>query len=257
MGVANGPQPDEKMTAMDLMKKAVELDVSLVQIADNCPLEKLSGEELDALASYAVAHGLNLEVGTKGIEEQHLLHLLEIALKLGSPILRVLPAFFGSTAVMALVEENIRKVIRRFENAGVTMVLENTEAFRAAEYAALMERIGHPRFKMCLDLANALGIMEGPEFVLDKLMPHVGNFHFKDVRVKRSESVIGFNVYGTPAGEGDLSLPWILEQFRTHGVETTVILELWPPFVESIEKTMLLEEEWTLGSVDYARSVLS
>ena len=256
MGVAKGPQPDRKMTALELLERAVELEVGLVQFADNCPLEELTPAELDSLAAYAASNQLDMEVGTKGIEETHLLRMLEIAGQLGSPILRVLPAFFGSSALMDEVERRIRNVIPHFEHAGITMVLENTEAFRAAEYAALIERIDHPRFRMCLDLANALGIMEGPEFVMDKLISYVGNFHFKDVKVKRSETVIGFTVYGTPAGEGDLSLPWILEQFGSHGVQTSVIIEHWPIYEENMQRTMQLEEEWTRKSVAYMRSVM-
>ncbi len=42
VGVAKGPQPPQKMTALELLKKAKELNVNLVQIADNLPLEKLT-----------------------------------------------------------------------------------------------------------------------------------------------------------------------------------------------------------------------
>ena len=108
--------------------------------------------------------------------------------------------------------------VPHFEREGVTIVLENTEAFKAEEYAALMGRIDHPNFKMCLDLANALGTMEGPEYVMEKLIPYVGNFHFKDVTVRRSETVVGFSVTGTPSGAGDLSLPWILENLEAYGL---------------------------------------
>lgn len=254
LGVAKGPQPERKMTAMELLHKAVDYKVDLVQIADNLPLEELAPPELEELAEFAETKGISIEVGTKGNREDHLLKLLEISKLFKSPILRVLPAFFGSSAVMKEVETSIRRVLPRFEKDGITIVLENTEAFKAAEYASLMKRIDHPNFKMCLDLANALGIMEGPEYVMQKLLPYVGNFHFKDVKVARSETVIGFSVFGTPSGQGDLSLPWILEQLEAHGLAPSVIIELWPAFVETIEKTMILEDQWVRESVEYVRS---
>lgn len=254
--MAKGPQPKRKMTAMELLQKAVAYEVDLVQIADNLPLEKLSQPDLEELAEFAKANGISIEVGTKGNEETHLLRLLEISKYFSSPVLRVLPAFFGSAAVMKEVETSIRKVLPQFEKEEVTVVLENTEAFRADAYAALMDRVDHPRFKMCLDLANALGCMEGPEYVMQKLVPYVGNFHFKDVKVTRSETVMGFSVFGTPSGQGDLSLPWILEQLKTHGLAPSVIIELWPTFVENIEKTMVLEDRWLRESVEYMRSVM-
>jgi sugar phosphate isomerase/epimerase len=257
MGVAKGPQPEKIMTAIELLQKAVEYEVDLVQIADNLPLEKLSMSELEELAGFAREKSISVEVGTKGITETHLLSFLDIAIQFSSPVLRVLPAFFGSSAVMNEVETSIRKVLPSFEKEGVILVLENTEAFKAEEYAALMERIGHPSIKMCLDLANALGIMEGPEHVMDKLISYVGNFHFKDVKVTRSETVMGFSVFGTPAGQGDLSLPWILELLEAHGLSPSIIIELWPTFVENIEKTMILEDAWVMESVEYMHSVMA
>jgi sugar phosphate isomerase/epimerase len=256
MGVAKGPQPEKKMTALELMQKAVDLEVGLVQIADNLPLEKLSVSGLEELVEFAKANSISMEVGTKGIEEAHLLRLLEIAKMVSSPVLRVLPAFFGSTAVMKEVEACIRQVLPRFEKEGVIIVLENTEAFKAADYAALMERINHPCFKMCLDLANALGAMEGPEYVMDKLIPYVGNFHFKDVKVTRSETVMGFSVTGTPSGLGDLSLPWILEQLEAKELHPSVIIELWPTFANTLSDTLVLEDAWVRESVSYMRSVM-
>lgn len=256
MGVAKGPQPEKKMTALELLQKAVDLEVDLVQIADNLPLEKLTLSELEELVEFAQANSISVEVGTKGIEEAHLLRLLEIAKMFSSPVLRVLPAFFGSTAVMQEVETCIRKVLPRFEKEGVIIVLENTEAFKAEEYAALMDRIGHPSFKLCLDLANALGAMEGPEYVMDKLIPYVGNFHFKDVKLTRSETVMGFSVTGTPSGSGDLSLPWILEKLEAYGLSPSIIIELWPDFVTNIAETLVLEDHWVRDSVNYMRSVM-
>ncbi len=256
MGVKVGPQPERIMTALDLLQKAVDYKVGLVQFADNLPLEDLSNQELKAVKVFADLHGIALEVGTKGNEEGHLLRFLDIALMFESPVLRILPAFFGSTGLMTEVEANIRKVLPAFEKAGITLVLENTEAFKAVEYRALMERVDHPRFRMCLDFANALGTMEGPEYVMERLLPWVGNFHFKDVKVSRSETVIGFSIYGAPAGQGDLSLPWAVEEFRNKGLEPSVILELWPLWSGSIEHTMELEDSWVRESVDYLRSVL-
>ena len=45
--MAVGPQPPKNMTALELLQKAVENGVDLVQIADNLPLEKLPRQELE------------------------------------------------------------------------------------------------------------------------------------------------------------------------------------------------------------------
>ncbi|MEX0980588.1 MAG: sugar phosphate isomerase/epimerase family protein [Bacteroidales bacterium] len=255
VGVAKGPIPEKKMTALELLQKAVEHGADLVQIADNLPLENLTEQQLEELRDFSVSRGISIEVGTKDIQRDHLLRMLEIAGFLGSPILRVLPAFFGSNAVMKEVEELIAAVLPDFERRGVTMVLENTEAFQAEEYAGLMERIGHPRFRMCIDLANALGAMEGPEYFLGKMIRYCGNFHFKDVTIRRSETLMGFSVEGRPAGQGDLSLPWILDHMKSEGLTPSIILELWPPFDRTIERTMDLEDRWVKESMSYVKSL--
>ena len=162
---------------------------------------------------------------------------------------------FGKKAVMPELELNIREVLPKFEEAGVCIVLENTEAFKAQEYVDLMERVNHQNFRMCLDLANALGAMEGYEYVLDKLIPYCGNYHFKDVEVVRSKTLMGFTVQGKPSGQGQLSLPWVLDELNKRALTPSVIIELWPPFQENIETTLLLEDKWLIESVEHMRSL--
>ncbi|MCG8698390.1 MAG: sugar phosphate isomerase/epimerase [Bacteroidales bacterium] len=257
IGVAKGPQPPVKMTAIELMQKAKEQGVNLVQIADNLPLEKLSGKELSELAEFSVKHKIDIEVGTKGIEVDHLLNFLGIAKKLGSPILRTLPALFGKKAEFDVVKRNILEVLPKFEEANVIIVLENTEAFHACEYVELMKSINHSHFRMCVDLANALGIMEGPEYVMEELLPYCGNYHFKDVEVTRSQTLMGFSVHGKPAGQGQIPLPLVLNKLTELQLFPSVILELWPPPQSNIEETMQLEDKWVGESITYLNTVLS
>lgn len=255
IGVNKGPHPQQKMTALELLQNAVSLKVGLVQIADNLPLEHLSSSEIEELAHYASAYNLKIEVGTKGTVPELLLKFLEIAKTLKSPLLRTLPALFGKKAVLDEVEQNIRAVLPRFEKAGVVIVLENTEAFHANEYVKLMERIDSPYFRMCLDLANALGIMEGPEYVMDRLIPYCGNYHFKDVEVTRSQTLMGFTIHGKPSGKGQIPLQEVLNVLKARGLHPSVIIELWPPFQENLDLTIQLEKEWIKQSVNYMRNV--
>ena len=257
IGVAKGLQPVKKMSAIELVQRAIDLDVSLVQIADNLPLEQLDITELEELVNFTRKNQIQIEVGTKGIEVEHLLHFLQIAQKLESPILRTLPALFGKKAIWDEVRKNITAVLPEFEKAGITIVLENTEAFHVQEYVDIIKSINHPNFKLCVDLANALGIMEGPEYVMDQMLPHCGNYHFKDVYVERSETLMGFTVYGAPSGKGQLSLPLVLEKLEALNLNPSVIIELWPPLQNSIEETIQLEHNWVEESIKYVRKTLN
>ena len=256
IGVAKGPQPKVPLTALGLLNKAKELGVNLVQFADNLPLEKLTESELVMVKTFADTNKIDIEVGTKGIEKDHLLQFLKLAQFFHSPILRTLPALFGKKAEIKEVANNLIDVLPLFKKAGVTIVLENTEAFKAEEYAKLMKHINHPNLKMCIDPANALGIMEGYEHVLETLLPFCGNYHFKDIEVVRSQTLMGFAVNGKPSGQGQLPFPRILNQLVKHKLKPSIIIVLWPPLQETMEETIALENDWVKQSVEYLRSIL-
>ena len=249
IGVNKGPRPKKLMSVFDLLIKARELQVPILQIADNLPLEKLTVTELDELVKQAEGWNIAIEIGTKGTEVSHLMYFLDIAKKLKSPILRTLPALFGKTAVFDEVKGNLAKVLPAFEKAGITIVLENTEAFSAAEYVALMQEVNHPNLRLCIDLANALGKMEGPRDVFEQMMPYCGNYHFKDVEIVRSPTLMGFSVNGRPSGLGQIPVKWVLNELKSNNMFPSVIIELWPPLQEDIDKTVALENDWATESV--------
>lgn len=255
VGVANGPQPTAKISVMDLLNKANELNVNLIQIADNIPLENFSQFELAELNYAADEQSISIEVGTKGIDAVHLMKYLGIAKSLNSRILRTLPGSINNKANLAQVESSMKKVLPAFEKAGVVIVLENYEAFTAVEYLELMQRINHPNLRMCIDLANALGRMEGPYYFMEKLAPFCGNFHYKDVEVVRSPSFLGFNVIGKPSGQGDIPIKWVMAQLVKYNLYPSLIIEFWPPFKETIEETMKMENEWAVQSVEFMKTL--
>ena len=255
VGTINGPQPESRLTVIDLLNKAVELEVELIQIADNLPLESISRSELAELRSAATEYGISIEVGTQGTDPHHLRNLLEIAKFLGSPILRTLPGSFIKKTDLEEVEINLRDVLPDFEKAGVILVLENYEAYTGLEYLELMQRINHQNIRMCIDLANALGRMEGPLYFMDLLASYCGSFHFKDVDIIRSTNLLGFSVIGKPAGQGSIPLKMAMSKLKSYGLFPSVIIELWPPLLDTIEGTIEMENKWAKQSVDYLKSL--
>ena len=88
IGVPGHP-PARPMGAIELLDKAAQLGVRVVQIADNLPLDRLPPGELDALERRAATLGIGIEVGTRGIAPDHLRAYLRLAERFHSPILRV------------------------------------------------------------------------------------------------------------------------------------------------------------------------
>ncbi len=257
VGVSKGPRLKRRLTANELLEKAAKLEVGRVQFADNLPLEELPWETLVQCKRFAIEKNIHMEVGTSGLDPEHLMKFLEIAHFMHSPILRTLPSNSGMRMDIKEISANLRKVLPEFKKAGITIVLNNHESYKASEIAALMEDINHPNLRVCLDLSNALGAMEGPEYVMEKLGPWCGNFIFKDVMVLRSQTSMGFSVEGRPLGEGQIPLKWAIEQLKGYGVEHSTIIELWPPWQGDISSTVKLEESWVAKSVEFMKEVLN
>ena len=255
VGVAKGPQPDKPLTALDLLEKAKALQVKRVQYSCNLPLENLSGAEIKDLKQFADDAGIQIEIGTKGVEPDHMLRFLELAQTLESPMVRTLPVIFGQRIPVEKVEAQLTQVLDDYQKAGVTIVLENQEAYTVQEYADTMQRVNHPHLRICMDLSNALGAMEGPGYAMSCMGPYCGNFHFKDVVVIRSKTLMGFTIEGRPSGQGSFPIQWALEQIQQYGHYPSVIIELWPPPQETLEATIAMEDDWVAQSVDFVRTL--
>jgi len=259
VGVQGYPRPPRPLDAMGLLERAVEADAAVVQIADNLPLHEVPESELDHLRETAGAYGLTLEAGTRGLDPEHLQRYVMIARRIGARLLRtVLSGSLCGAEQMAKAEGGIRQVLSVLHQQGVTLALENNEAFSAAEFAGLMRRIASPQVGICLDTANSLGRPETLETVVEHLAEHTVMFHAKDYDIRRIDTRMGFSVVGQPAGHGRVDFDWVLAELRQRGREQmSVIVEHWPPFEGTIEATVQLETEWLARSARFLRSKLS
>jgi sugar phosphate isomerase/epimerase len=120
-----------------------------------------------------------------------------------------------------------------------------------------VEELGPDRAAICLDTANSLGALEGLDTVVRELGPFAVNLHVKDVRIYRVWHQMGFEVEGTPAGQGMVPIPELLQQLRGFGFQGTVILEHWPAPLEDENALRELEERWTRESLAYLRPLLA
>lgn len=256
VGVA-GSLPARPLTALDLLHRARELDVRVVQIADNLPLHRLSSAERSALRRAAVEEGIQVEVGTRGIDPDHLRGYLSIAQEFGSDILRVVVDTADDHPGEDRIVRSLRSVIGDFERAGVRLAIENHDRFTASSLAAMVRDVGSPAIGICLDTANSLGAQEGVRQVAEALAPWLVNLHLKDVSIRRLHHLMGFHIEGAPAGEGAIDIPWLLDFVRARASRPmSVILELWPPPEERLDDTLAKEAEWAASSIRYLRALI-
>lgn len=255
IGVPGHP-PVQPMGAVDLLHKAVELGVSVVQVADNLPLDQLPLAELDAFEQRATELNIAIEVGTRGIRHDHLRTYLRLATRFKSPILRVVIDTADHQPSEDEVVNIIKEIIPEFEQAGVCLAVENHDRFRAQALAEIIERIGSDHVGVCLDTVNSFGALEGPEVVVETLGPRVVNLHLKDFVIIRANHVMGFRIEGCPAGQGRLNVPWLLEELRNLKLDPNAILELWPPPEDTLAATVAKEKAWVETSIGYLRQLI-
>ena len=256
-GVPGYPTPNHPLTPQGLLGVAAALGVSVVQIADNLPLHELSRSELRAFYTSAQELGIEIELGTRGIELENLRRYLAIAVELRSSLLRTLLDSPGHEPSAEEAVADVRRIAPEFEQAGVTLAIENHDRLKSAELRRIIERIGSSFVGVCLDTANSLGCGEGINEVLDSLVDMVCNLHVKDFVVRRLAHNKGFIVEGVPAGQGLLDIPELIDRLRKAGRDVNVILEQWPAPENQICASIEKEQQWARLGIEYLRAVLS
>lgn len=253
--------PDRCLSAFDLIGRARELGVRVLQLADGLALHALSEAELDAIAREAQAHGISLEVGTRATDRELLLAYVAVAVKLGSPLLRVITRTAERQLSWKESLALVREVSPNLERHQICLGIETHESMRAQDLRHLVEAVDSPYVGVVYDTANSLGCFESAEVVLETLLPYVVNFHAKDVRVRRSGHSLGFVIEGTQAGQGQLDLAGLIERVRANPTgkaipEVNVIVEHWMPGAATMAETLAQEQRWGEESVRYLRGLV-
>lgn len=247
-----GMQPEKPMDWFDLLSKASELGVHVVQYGPNLPLDVLSDEQLTRLVQQARSCCIEIEVGTRGLETEHLRSQIRLAERVGARLLRTVPELAGNTPSVNQIHTSLAAIAPDLDRAGIRLALENGK-IPAEDLAGVLEALAGASIGVTLDTVNSLAIPEGTREVVNRLAKHTFSFHVKDFVVKRVWHMMGFNVEGCPADEGQMDLPWILTQLHAAGADPNAILELWPPEQANLRQTIALEHAWAKESISNLR----
>ena len=253
IGVSGYPPPKKALTALDLLVRARDYGLGVVQIADNLPVHTLSSSALAELKARAGEWNIEIEIGTVGVQPGTLMRYLELAKCLEAKLVRSMAGEIASRPNLSQAAAWLKQVLPAFEAAGVCLALENYEGNTSPQLAALVRDLASPCLGICLDTVNSLGALETPAMVVEALAPYVRSLHIKDFDITRVESRMGYVVTGRPAGEGLLNIDWLLTELRRAGSQPNLILELWTPYQGSVEETIRVEEEWADRSVRFLK----
>jgi sugar phosphate isomerase/epimerase len=227
IGVPGHPPP-RPMQPLDFLKEAARLKAQVAQFADNLPLAACNPGELDAIAAFAREHGIDIELGTRGLLAGKLDAYLLLAKRFRAPFVRLA---IDAPSQQPSLEETARllgPIANRYAASGVKIAIENHERFPCTALAELIDRLGTDRAGICLDTVESFGALEPPEQVVSLLGPHTLCLHVKDVTVRRPPHQMGFLIEGCAAGSGRLDVPWLLKCLRglcPH--DFNAVLETW------------------------------
>ena len=242
------PAAPPSLSLAELADRAISAGVDVVQFADNRPLSDMVATDRDAVVDRLHSAGIGVEIGTRGLDPRHLADQLAVAVRVGSPILRVVIDEAGAPPLTAdAAIDMLRPQRTAFERAGVVLAVENHDHLPAAELARIVTTLG-PWTGICLDTVNSFGALEGPQRVVDVLGPHTVNVHVKDFDVVRARHSMGFTIEGRPAGAGRLDLPWLLDELADR-LPLSLVLELWTPPQHDLATTRALESTWIDASI--------
>ena len=251
-----GSMPEKPMQVYELIDKAFAWNLSLVQIADNLPLENLTLSELRSLEQYASGKGVSIEMGGRGLTAGHTLKCLETAVTLGSPILRMVIDNQDFKPDLQSIISTINDFVPELKSKKIKLAIENHDRFKAREFERIINSVGSDMVGICLDSVNSMGAGEGFENVSEILAPYTFNLHIKDFSIHRVSHKMGLIIEGCPAGKGMLDIPGLLNLINSYVRCNSAILELWTPPAEKIEATIKKEAKWAEESIEYLKSVI-
>lgn len=240
---------DEPWSLAAQLADTAELGGAVFQICDYPPLLELDVAGLREVRRLADDLGLRLELGTKGVQCEHLARFLALADALGATLVRSMLFTPESRPTLAEADAELREVLPAYEAAGVTLALETYEQVATGDLVTLVETIGSDRLGICLDPANSVAALEHPADVVERCAPYTASIHVKDFAFTRRDGWVGFTLEGARFGEGLLDYDQLDRAVRPDERSITRIVEHWLPWQGDAATTIRMEDDWTRATL--------
>ncbi|MEM5500406.1 sugar phosphate isomerase/epimerase family protein [Ahrensia kielensis] len=249
--------PEKPMSAMDVLDFGISEGCAVVQYADNLPLDKLSIEEIDALAEKARQHNVVLEIGTQSFDAEQVRVYLDIAKRINAPILRI--ALDGEDAATSIEDlaAAFRPLLATAREIGCKIAIENHFNYPSQRMVTLLEAVNDDCLGVCLDVANSICAKEWPEETIKLLAPFTINLHLKDYDIIPDFYGAGFTISGRPLGQGRTDIGFVFDALKDQPSDMSLIVEHWLPYEGSPKEVYDREIEWTRENLRVARNSIS
>ncbi|MEP7142235.1 MAG: TIM barrel protein [Ferruginibacter sp.] len=237
------------MDEHDLIGKAKEFGIKLLQVGDNLPMHEWDERRLNIFKKKLKENKIELEIGAKGLTKEHLCRYLKLCRKFDTRVLRFIIDDKEYQPSLHEINNIIESSIKLLTRNKVVLALENHDRFVSTDYASMIKQAGTKQVGICLDTVNSIGAGESIPSAVDILLPFTVNLHIKDYGISRLSHKQGFIIDGRIAGEGLLDIPSLIERIIGYNHCHTCILEQWVPPEKEIEATLKKEIEWAEKSI--------
>lgn len=258
---ADAFRPAMPMTLHEMVDETAALGCTLLQIADSVELDRLDSSGARELLSHASGVGVRLQVGTSGCTTERLLAQLGTAVDLQADVVRIVLDSGDINPTQQEVEKTLAAVAPRYEDAGVTVAIENHFLTPSPEIEAIVTAVDSPAVGVCLDTANSIMVGEWPDETINLLAPFAVNVHLKDYAVESDPLGVGGHVVGRRLGDGWFDIPALLDVLvaadQRRAGRLGVIIEQWLPLGADEHSTIQSERAGREANVERARELLS
>lgn len=246
-------RPSRPLSALELLEVARGLGLNLVQSGSNLDLTQLPLPYLDRFLITAARHGIEIELGTRGLDRETIETQARLAVRCGARLIRAFPELAGrGLASGAEIVDALPPLLPLLERYDLRLGIENGRV-PAAELARALEKSGSSRVGVVLDTADSLAVAEGWRDVAERLAPHVICLRYKDFNIRPAWHNMGFICEGAPAGQGMLDADWLFKTLEQSAHPFHVILEQWPVEQQTVDATAALERAWLREGIRFLR----
>ena len=241
----------EAMDESDLIDKAVQFNIRLLQLGDNLPMHEWNESRLAAFEKTLKQHNIQLEIGARGLTEDHLYKYIQLCKRFNSKILRFVTDGKGWQPSIDQIVAIIKGHQAILEDNNLVLALENHDRFKATEYVEIMKEVDSQQLGICLDTVNSMGAGESVEYIVDTLSPYTVNLHIKEFGIARLPHNQGFIIDGRVAGSGMLNISSVVKKLQSYNRCHSAILEQWVPPENDIQTTLNKEIDWAEKGMGY------
>lgn len=198
------------MGPAELVRYAYEHDLHGVCLhisdGEGAAVRKMDGKAREALRRLLDELGIALHLEISSSDKAEVETVIDCARALGVTNIRLYARHEGPLSrVIEAVYADLAYACERANQLGLHFDYEQHEDLRAAEIAAILERIGDRRMNALFDYSNSLNAYEEPLEALHILAPFIRQVHVKGAR--KTLEPKGWGQIGVPQGAPEDELP--------------------------------------------------